>query len=431
MAVLAVTGCSSTDEADDRSADSGTEPRTVGFGAYLQRGVTRAGATGELTSGVLQSEGFGVMGYHSRGELFSEACQPNFMYNQQVSYTAGRWQYEPVKYWPNETAADRLTFFAYAPYVNVGATGVVDGDGTTGIGAVAGSATAGTPWVRYYGSVVPAASVDLCWAAPVYDQTKPAVGETVDFLFSHALAKLNVQVDTEADASAALDGQTRIYVRQVTFEGFALKGLLDLGSTGGVPTWLDVLGGSSIGSRPVTIHDGRRDGKEGALAAPSEQPTGLNPDVVQSAGYTTAPSFGSATPGVTATARNLFGDAVTATAPVFVIPTGDALRVTIVYDVETYDEKLVSGHLSDGTTCGSTIENTVTAVITTGGGTPLVLEAGRQYVVRLHLGLTSVQTEATVTSWEVTETPVSVDASHTVTSWGDGGTTAGSVDMGD
>lgn len=54
------------------------------------------------------------------------------MYNQSVTYSLGNsvWQYEPIKYWPNDNnpaddqgatgsqAHSYLSFFAYAPYVN-------------------------------------------------------------------------------------------------------------------------------------------------------------------------------------------------------------------------------------------------------------------------------------------------------------------------
>ena len=42
---------------------------------------------------------------------------PNFMYDEEVSYQAGMWAYNPVKYWPNN-AENTLTFWAYSPYYN-------------------------------------------------------------------------------------------------------------------------------------------------------------------------------------------------------------------------------------------------------------------------------------------------------------------------
>ena len=38
----------------------------------------------------------------------------NFMYNQEVNYSAGSWSYSPVKYWPNNPE-NTITFWAYSP----------------------------------------------------------------------------------------------------------------------------------------------------------------------------------------------------------------------------------------------------------------------------------------------------------------------------
>ena len=101
--------------------------------------------------------------------------------------------------------------------------------------------------------------------------------------------------------------------------------------------------------------------------------------------------------GVTNTPVNLF-NSTTATDPIYVIPTNDPMRVTIEYDVETYDPKLVTDRLADNKTTGSSICNRLTTAITS-GGTPLTMQAGKQYNLRLHLGLVSVKVDASVTSW--------------------------------
>ena len=74
------------------------------------------------------------------------------------------------------------------------------------------------------------------------------------------------------------------------------------------------------------------------------------------------------------------------------------MRVTIEYDVETYDPKLITDRLADNKTTGSSICNRLTSAITT-GGQPLTMQAGKQYNIRLHLGLTSVKVDASVTNW--------------------------------
>ena len=79
------------------------------------------------------------------------------------------------------------------------------------------------------------------------------------------------------------------------------------------------------------------------------------------------------------------------------IPNGEGLMVTIVYDVETKDDKL-AGYLSDGITHGSTIENSITKEIKV-SNEAIKMVAGQAYTITLHLGMTSVKVEATVSDW--------------------------------
>ena len=167
----------------------------------------------------------------------------------------------------------------------------------------------------------------------------------------------------------------------------------------------------AVSSKPITVYDGRRDSHEGVAESPNELPTGLNPIIVQSEPYdqtelstqlvTTDPSL----VGVTNIPVNLFDvssmsgtDEQILTAPIFVIPSNDPMRVTIEYDVETYDPKLITDRLADNKTTGSSICNRLTSAITIGGQS-LTMQAGKQYNIRLHLGLTSVKVDATVTGW--------------------------------
>ncbi len=437
--MLALAACSKTGNPNDEPMVQSAEE--VSFGAYLSRSTTKAGLAGtELTSSDgtsnLQTEGFGVFGYYTDGELYSDLAKPNFMYNQKVNYSGGSWTYSPAKYWPNEFGTqasadevDRLTFFAYAPWVDVSAasgsikSSVYSGAAlTTGITGLSRATAAGDPLVKYVASFSPAESVDLCWGVaksdfnatvttefsndidagyPYIDVAKPTISSRVDFDFKHALSSLNVQIDTDVDVVSHNDGEleanTKIYVRSVTFEGFSVKGALNLNSnaTDG-PNWVDIAGSERLSSAPVTVYDGRRDGKEGVANASdaNEKPQGLNEVLIQNQPYSGTP-----TAGVVHTPVNLFSGSALES-PIFVIPNGETLKVTIVYDVETKDSKL-STFLSDGVTLGSTVENTITKTISssTDPAVPFVMECGKRYVIRLHLGLTSVKFDANVSDW--------------------------------
>ena len=413
MAVLAVacSGGDGSNDGDDQQHAAQQQPQAVDFNAYVNRSTTRGGTPGTLNLEALQIAGFGVYAYYTDNHQYNQMALPNFMFNQQVTYVGSKWTYSPVKYWPNETGADAistgidyLTFFAYAPYTAVDpATGCCISNTETGIIRLSHSNENGDPMVTYRVSFEPANRVDLCWAVPTLNKTKPTISEPVVFNFQHALAALNVQIDADIDVAShnasLLDGNTRVWVRSITFEGFADQGQLSMYSTTRAH-WYGMDCDCAVSSKPITVYDGRRDSHEGVAASPNELPTGLNPIIVQSTAYTvnettiTAPD---PTKGVTNTPVNLFNSA-TASEPIYVIPTNDPMRVTIEYDVETYDPKLITDRLADNKTTGSSICNRLTSAITIGGQS-LTMQAGKQYNIRLHLGLTSVKVDATVTGW--------------------------------
>ncbi len=430
----------------------------ISFDAYVNRGTTRAGDAGTLTTAstttyavnnYLQKTdgGFGVFSYYTNGENYSDNAKPDFMYNQRVYYSSSSWTYEPLKYWPNEfgqnaesTQQDKLTFFAYAPWVDMNpSTGrlkdISDGKDTYGIVGMTSNTSKGDPYIKYYVSMDPSKRVDLCWGvaktgftstvdgnnnsvdagSPYIDVLKPKIADKINFDFKHALAALNVQIDADIDDAAHGHGtevntRTKIWVRSVTFEGFTDKGMLNLNTKASEgPKWYDMLGTNEIGSAKVSVFDGRRDGREGQTnaEASSETPSNLNTKIVQSEPYLSASYPSLATtgtlPGVTKTAVNLFTEPSTGTdaqklaEPIFVIPSTDNLKVTIVYDVETYDASLAN-FLNDGMAHGSNVQNSITKEITI-GGSAIKLEAGKVYTIKLHLGLTTVKFDASVTDW--------------------------------
>lgn len=445
----------------------------VGFDAYVNRATTRAGLTGDMenTATSLQKSGFGVFAYHTNSDVYDQTFTPNFMYNQQVTYSTDKWVYTPIKYWPNEFGngaasedVDKVSFFAYAPFVTVNpvsgkvqspATATYDGDNgkdTYGIVGMKSNSAAGDPMVKYMASFYTDQQVDLVWGTmdatsygsgwakknggdaqtvtagmpwlnmehPTATSTSWAAAQKIDFDFKHALARLNVTVDTKTNATtpAAHATETKVFIRSVTFEGFDMKGALNLNNTtANTAQWynFDCLSELNNGNE-VTIKDGRTDGKEGVTAATKEL-AAINPTFVQSA------VWGSVAAGVTEDPGNLFKQTTTAatnsTDPIYVIPNGDAMKVTIEYDVLTADNNL-NGKLNDGTTKGSVVKNVITRYLTTTGdagsvekpgdsapdtGKALVLANGKQYTIKLHLGLNSVEFDADVTAWDPT-TPV-------------------------
>ena len=462
VAAAMFASCASNDEMPKAESPTVVElgKTPVSFNVYADRGVTRGGKVGLMDLTALQKTkanggGFGVFAYYTDLKKYDQTYVPNFMYNQGVFWNgengdAGtdKWIYSPVMYWPNESGSDaqsddedKVSFFAYAPYVATTspASGSV-GDATYGITGFSRNSNAGDPLVKYIANFSTANTVDLCWGVcnepnwakiqnagsqtmttglPWLDVEHPqTTTQNMKFTFKHALAQLNVQIDADADVTShdaagdALDSNTKVYVRSISFTGIAMKGALNLNNTvANQALWLDYAGTTDLPyGESVTVKDGRRDGREGTTGAEAtnETPAGLNPAIIQN-------DANNLTTGVTTKLQNLFEPAVAAaipgqptddeiatalTNPVYVIPTGEAMTITIVYDVETTSANL-SGYISDGTTHGSSVENRITKTIYYSGD-GLSLESGKKYTIKLHLGMNSVKFDAAVDSWDNT-----------------------------
>ena len=456
MAAMMMASCASNDDGlktevkPEQPTEVGKTP--VSFSAYAERGITRGGTEGLMDISALRNSttgGFGVFAYYTDLKKYDQTYVPNFMYNQKV-YDANNnvgdadWTYSPVMYWPNESGTDaqsddedKVSFFAYAPYVQhtSAASGSV-ADATYGITGFSRNTAAGDPLVKYIANFNTANTVDLCWGVcnepnwakiqggtsqsmtaglPWLDVEHPqTTGQKMNFTFKHALAQLNVQIDADVNITGhatddVMDANTKVYVRSISFTGIAMKGALNLNNTvANTAQWLDYSGTTDLPyGESVTVKDGRRDGREGTSGAEAtNETTGLNPEIIQNS---------TATSGVTTTYQNLFSPsgaiadplnptddelAARLKEPVYVIPTGEAMTVTIVYDVETANPSL-AGYLSDGTTHGSSIENKITKTIYY-GGEGMSLESGKKYTLTLHLGMNSVKFDASVDSWDNT-----------------------------
>ncbi len=445
--------CSSDDTLNEQvaldQANAGEVP--VAFDSYVNR-ETRAGNTGaeDLNEIKKTNLGFGVFGYYTNADNYDQTFTPNFMYNQQVKWNGSAWTYSPLKYWPNEFGGgalsddvDKVSFFAYAPFVTVnpasgkvngtGATyGGDDGDVTKGIVGMKNNNTTGDPMVKYISTFYTNQQVDLIWGTssttswnkkntgsqtltaglPYLNMEHPSKTSTdwtnaqkISFDFKHALASLIIQVDTKENSTspASPDTESKVFIRSVTFEGFDTKGALNLNNAvANTALWYNFSCSDELNNgSETTIKDGRKDGKEGLVAATKEY-AAINPNLVQDAVWSSTKS------GVTGSPQNLFCTSTHGvsglTAPIYVIPNGDPLKVTIEYDVLTADANL-AGKLNDGVTAGSVVKNVITRYITTDtkGSTStgnITLSNGKVCQVNLHLGLNSVEFDASVTAWD-------------------------------
>lgn len=128
-------------------------------------------------------ETIGVFAYFTHGNFNEDAATPNFMYNQLVGkQTDGTWSYSPVKFWPDNSTTDKISFFAYAPYINE-TTGsnffVQDKESSNGF-----------PMLSYTVPTAENKQIDFLAATPVMNQNNG----NVSFKLRHTLTKINVYV---------------------------------------------------------------------------------------------------------------------------------------------------------------------------------------------------------------------------------------------
>lgn len=179
LVALSFAACTDSDVVSDGSKTTGgsVNENAIMFSTYMGTAQnTRAQYAGDINTDILKDDakanGFGVFAYYT-GQDGNEhvnytafrkkgtgTVYPNFMYNQHVTYNANsgsditQWEYTPIKYWPNEVSNNatkgvddqvnnkdndpatttmeyggQVSFFAYAPYVEVSQTTATNIDG--------------------------------------------------------------------------------------------------------------------------------------------------------------------------------------------------------------------------------------------------------------------------------------------------------------
>lgn len=178
---------------DDGAPDMPQAGRPIGFSTNVEG---RQNRSGELTAANLLSTG--IFAYYTGSDDWTAADTPNFMYNQEVKRTdaSSPWTYSPVKYWPNNPA-DKISFFAYAPYNAAGVT-------------PCGNTVAGFPYLDYTVPTAEAGQTDLLVATPLMNQSyantpvtpgDPTTQGKISFNMQHALTKISIYAKS-SDLSA-------------------------------------------------------------------------------------------------------------------------------------------------------------------------------------------------------------------------------------
>lgn len=343
--------------------DNSNEP--VMFGVYTAKNATKAvSATdfGTIDQAALEAStnGFGVFTFFSDNSVGSNDYnaaspsnfKPNFMYNQQVKYNSGAWEYSPIKYWPNEfgdaaisAATDKLTFFAYAPYVAA--------VGDEGVTAISAKDATGDPTVSFKVPAKAEEQIDLLWSnADLKNKTKQAVGGTVKFTFTHALSNLSIYpiavvdaTDIPASAGTDIDAATKVTINSLTIKGkFNQEGTLNLAT--GVWTSSAAATDQTITYQPATAYD------------------------------------------VTNVNDKAEADAAKAVTEFMFVPSTDAenYEISIDYDFTTTDTNVEGGKVIVNNKIKKTLNN-------------VKFEQGKKIKLYVALGITSVKVEAVVGDW--------------------------------
>lgn len=441
----------------------------VTFGTYIgEQAITRAttGYVGNISdAATLQGATveFGVFGFYTGEELYyntsngatptpapasgsaASATKPNFMYNQEMTYSGSAWTYNPIKYWPNDfngtspypvdtqstdgaasgTKNNYLSFFAYAPYIkNLTQTDAttIDGAGqagaTSGITNFSGNDYAGNPTVTYViGN--DGQNVDLLWGiynastgqnvlsagtnvggnvlipGPIagkantnINMQKQKTAGKIIFDFKHALAKIgDITVDSWIDDVAATTGHTdigaatRITVKSITIED--ADGSMKNSGRFDLATgdWSNLTGTLDF-SHQLNQSADVPSSNQWQLADGIREPAAPAALITSHAWNATIPT------GVTEVAQTVYKTANHY--PVVFIP-GSTPKLTFVIDyfVRTLDPNLATEY--------SVVEQQITKTVTFGA--PAALNT--KYDINLHLGLTSVKFDVNaVSGWD-------------------------------
>ena len=367
-AALTMTGCSN-DEINAPQQSQGNN--AIEFSTYLGRNAQGSRST-ETNTDSIKKSGFGVLAYYTEQADFADTNKPkpNFMWNQKVTHNGTNWEYTPVKYWPTKVG-DKVSFFAYAPYVA--------GGNDKGIVLSSNSET-GAPTATITLPDDPSQTIDFV-AAVQMNKTHDK-GTNVSFTLLHEMTRVKVQakLDKSVYSDADAKHKTFVVIKDVKFNDkgqFYKSGTYTFSTTNGERgTW------APANASTYTLD------LNGVL----------NTETITAATATGASANGDYKTGVKGlklvdtTAKDLFKNSEY----LFLIPVsannGDGLTdgkatATIEYDIVTEDSKLVAGY-----SCTSA---TKTVLLPAG-----TLKQGISYNYIFTIKLDEIVLNATVNEWD-------------------------------
>lgn len=375
-AALTMTGCSN-DEINAPQQSQGNN--AIEFSTYLGRNAQGSRGT-ETNDASIKSEnaGFGVLAYYTKQDDFNITNHtPNFMWNQQVTYKGTNWVYTPVKYWPTKVK-DKVSFFAYAPYVAGGdANGIV----------LSKNNETGAPTATITLPNDPSNTIDFVAAVQMnktHDNSDNA-NNNVSFTLKHEMTRVGIKakLDEEVYAGTGNKVKTFVVIKDVKINDASIGGEF---YNSGVYTF-PITDNSRGTWTPTPNASTYTLDLNGVLNKTKITANGAN-------GATTSGNYQAGVDGIkltNATAENLFRT----NEYVFLIPVTNGLTsgkatATIAYDIVTEDDKLAAGY-----SCSS-----ATKEVNLPAGT---LKQGEAYIYTFTIKLNEVKLTATVDTWKETD----------------------------
>ena len=378
-AALTMTGCSN-DEINAPQQSQGNN--AIEFSNYLGRNAQGSRGT-ETNTDSIKANGFGVLAYYTDTANFSaDTNKPNFMWNQKVTHNGANWEYTPIKYWPTKVG-DKVSFFAYAPYIENGNNNVIE---------LSGKSATGTPTATITLPDDLSQTIDFVAAVQMnktHDNAENA-NNNVSFTLKHEMTRVKVQAKLNksvynTDASNT-QNKTFVVIKDVKFNNnlnFYKSGIYTFStddSKRGI--WAPVTNDSKTTSLDLnkamaTETIKAKDAKSG------DYMTGVNGVKL-----------------VDTTAKDLFKNKEY----LYLIPVpvdgGNGSTATIKYDIVTEDSNLVKGY-----SCTSA---TKTVSLPAGA-----FQQGKSYNYTFIINLDEIVLDATVEKWDEPASDSNIDVPYT------------------
>jgi len=210
---VAMMSCSKSD------SEPAAQNKAIGFNTYTGRAVSKADASfiDKGTTALLDGSKFVVYAYNTKAAAWAGTVSDVFMNGVTVTYAGGgasdpeKYTYTPLRYWPNDEANNKLSFFAYYPQGGTGITAPTNGWGG----------------YTFTAQTDPAKMVDFLVSKVAADQTYSATNSgtagVVKMMFYHTLTMVKFKVKTDMDYATA---GTTITLKSISLAGVNTVGTL-------------------------------------------------------------------------------------------------------------------------------------------------------------------------------------------------------------